>query len=93
MQQMDKAIYRQLEAELARAEAVVLSDTKIRKQHAPTIDNHRGQIIALRKALALLEMEETRPPGPIEVKRTINITISWRALFLILAVLVTICVF
>ena len=47
-----------LQNELARAEAVVASETDNKKQHTPTIDNHRGQVIALQKALAWLEMDE-----------------------------------
>ena len=47
-----------LRNELARAEAVVASETNDKKQHTPTIDNHRGQVMALQKALAWLEMEK-----------------------------------
>jgi hypothetical protein len=72
-------IRQQLERELARAEAVVQSDNGTRKLHQPTIDNHRGQVVALRKALALLEIEETYPPGPIELKK--QIIVSWRIIF------------
>ena len=79
----DKAIFRHLEAELMRAEAVVQSDNGNKKQHQPTIDNHRGQIIALRKALAFLEMDETTPPGPVELNRNVNVTVSWRTFILI----------
>ena len=47
-------------SELARAEAVVASDTKTTKQHTPTIDNHKGQVIALQKALAWLKMDKPK---------------------------------
>jgi len=49
-----------LQNELARAEAVVASETDNTKQHTPTIDNHRGQVMALQKALAWLEMDKPK---------------------------------
>jgi len=47
-----------IELELARAESVVLDRRKI---HEPTRDNHAGQILALTKIKALLDMEEYNP--------------------------------
>lgn len=47
-------------SELARAEAVIASDTKTQKQHQPTIDNHRGQAMAIRKAIEWLKMDKPK---------------------------------
>jgi len=79
-----------LESELARAEAVVASDNGEYKRHTPTIDNHRGQVMALKKALFLLEMEKIYPPGPLKITRDYRVTISWRVLILIVALAIII---
>jgi hypothetical protein len=47
-------------SELARAEAVIASDTKTIRQHQPTIDNHRGQAMAIRKAIEWLKMDKPK---------------------------------
>lgn len=85
----EKAIFRQLESDLARAEAVVHAASGSRKLHEPTVDIHRGQILALKKALALLEIQQTNPPGPINITKDYTVTVSWRAFFLILTFFVS----
>ncbi|MCV0439868.1 MAG: hypothetical protein K5880_14810 [Hydrogenophaga sp.] len=79
----EKAIFRQLESDLMRAEAVVQAASGSRKLHEPTVDIHRGQAIALKKALYLLE---TNPPRPIEIIKDHTVTVSWRVFFLIVTV-------
>lgn len=64
-----------LEQDLARAEAVILADEGTKKLHGPTVDNFRGQALAYKRALALLEMEKITPPGPVEIHRTYTVNI------------------
>jgi hypothetical protein len=82
----DKPIYKHLESELARAEAAS-STVGPMKRHEPTVENHKGQAIALKKALTLLEIEQTTPPTPLTLNREYKITISWWALALIAIIL------
>jgi len=82
----ERAIFRQLESDLARAEAVVHAASGSHKLHEPTVDIHRGQVLALKKALFLLEMEKAHPPGPIEINKDYQVTVSWRVFFLITAI-------
>jgi len=64
-----------LQQDLARAEAVILAANGKKRLHGPTVDNFRGQAIAYKRALALLEMEKITPPGPVEIHRTYTINI------------------
>jgi len=69
-----------LEIELARAESIVNESQKgKRRRHEPTIENHRGQVIALRKALSWIAADSVYVRTPIEVKS--NLTISWAWIF------------
>lgn len=81
-----------LDLELARAEAVVEAASDSRKKaHEPTVENHKGQIAALRKAKALLEMEQITPSGPVVIDKTYTITIPWKTI--IVTVLVSVFLF
>lgn len=75
-----RPINRQLNAEIARAEAVVASANGNYKLHEPTIDNHRGQLIAYSKVKSLLEHEEQTPNTPIRIEKHHKITITWPAI-------------
>ena len=86
-----------IELELARAEAVVSDPSGI---HPPTRSNHEGQILALTKIKALLDMEEAQIQGPLEIHRKHTITVTSPATLLMtivptvmfLATLVAICI-
>ena len=82
----ERAIFVQLASDLARAEAVVHAASGTKKLHEPTIDIHRGQVLALKKALFLLEMEKVHPPGPSNITKDYTVTVSWRVFFLIVTV-------
>jgi hypothetical protein len=82
----ERAIFVQLESDLARAEAVVHAASGSKKLHEPTIDIHRGQVLALKKALFLLEMQTVHPPGPSNITKDYTVTVSWRVFFLIVIV-------
>ena len=68
-----------LESELARAEAVVIdADKGDKKLHEPTVENHRGQVLALKKALFYAESEETvLHHRPVEVVSYVSLSWSW----------------
>lgn len=75
-----------LESDLARAEAIVHESQHGKKKlHGPTVHNFEGQRIAIRRALALLEMERITPPGPVEIHKQITITIPWSVLAILAA--------
>ena len=65
-----------LQAKLARAEAVI-ADAEKRTLHKPTVDIFRGQAMAYREALSLLEMEESRPVVKMDIHRTHTLTVPW----------------
>jgi hypothetical protein len=81
-----------LENELARAEAIVgqAEKEKRRKRHQPTIDIHKGQIIAFRKVLSWLDIDTQYVRTPIEIKS--YLTISWPLVFFTVAALVAIMI-
>jgi hypothetical protein len=82
----DDAILQQLDIELARAEAVVIAASDpCKKAHEPTVENHRGQILALRKAIALFEMRQHI--GPVYVTKEIKITAAWPFVFFMVFVI------
>jgi len=63
--------------DLAVAEAVLYEEQQGKKKlHGPTVDIHRGKAMACKRALSLLEMEQTTPVIPIEINRTYTIHIS-----------------
>jgi len=83
-----KTVLNWIDCEVARAEAVVRADEGPQKLHQPTVEHHKGQIVALRKARAFLQMQENNPPGPIEpLKKDYTVTVSWRVLTLIVAIM------
>jgi hypothetical protein len=54
-----------IDAELARVEAVIFdAENSKKKKHLPTIDIHRGERIAYKKALSWMELEENFPCQP-----------------------------
>lgn len=78
-----------LEIELARAESIVKqNENSKKKRHQPTIENHKGQAIALRKALSWLEAERLYVRDPVEIKS--YLTISWGFIFWSLALIIII---
>lgn len=64
---------------LARAEAVI-ADAEKRTLHKPTVDIFKGQAMAYREALSLLEIEESRPVVRMDVNRTFTLTVPWASL-------------
>lgn len=75
-----------LQSDLARAEAVAHEAKHGRKKlHGPTVHNFEGQAIALKRALALLDMEQITPPGPVEIHKQVTITIPWSVLAILAA--------
>ena len=66
--------------EIARAEAVIASASGNFKQHEPTIENHRGQLLAFRKIGHILDHEEIMSSEPIRIERDPKISVSWPCL-------------
>jgi hypothetical protein len=66
-----------LEAEIARAESVVAAADGEYKRHAPTIDNHRGQLLAYTKVKHFLENEEITPQGTLILERKLTADFPW----------------
>ena len=72
--------------DLARAEAVIL-DSETKGLNPPTVENFRGQRLALLRVLGMLEMEKEHPVGVMKVHRSYTLTLPWPAIFAALAFL------
>lgn len=68
-----------LQSKLARAEAVIL-DAEKRTLHKPTVDIFKGQALAYKEVLSLLEIEESRPVVRMDIHRTHTLTVPWTSL-------------
>lgn len=67
-----------LEIELARAEAVIrASESDTKQSHAPTLEHHKGQAFAFRKAIHFLANSQVILRKPLEIVRTTYLEISW----------------
>jgi hypothetical protein len=68
--------------EIARAQAIVNAGSKKHKLHEPTIENHRGQLLAYRKIDAMIEGDKIVHREPIKIQKNIRITITWPIIIL-----------
>ena len=87
-----ETVKRCIAAEAARAEFVVSQAEHTNyAPHEPTVENHRGQLIALKKIGTLLDSDEVTS-GPIyKLERTYAFVISWPAAFAIVASVIVLC--
>lgn len=70
--------------DLAVAEAVLNEEALGKKKlHGPTVDIFRGQALACKRALSLLEMEAITPVVSFEINRTYTVNIPGMVLALV----------